>query len=490
MAITLANLLEGLAPVPLHWDRPVTGLALDSRRVRSGDLFLAVQGHRTHGLDFWQAARAAGAVAVAWEPPAPGPLPEGANLPLVAVENLGRRLGLIAGRLHRWPARQLALIGITGTDGKTSCCHFIAQALADDGPCGVMGTLGYGLPGELTPASHTTPDALTLQDWLARFRDRGVERVAMEVSSHALAQGRVDELHFRVALLTHVSRDHLDYHGNLQAYTGAKRRLFTEPVPDWAVLNLADALGRRLAGELAGRARLVGYGAELPGQDWLRAEDLQLLPAGLRLTVRSSRGDGKLTSKLLGRFNSENLLGVLGVLLALEVPLEEALDRLARVTTVPGRMERFQAPGRPLAVVDYAHTPHALGQVLEALREHARGRVWCVFGCGGDRDPGKRPEMGATAEALAAQVIVTDDNPRNEERQRIHRQILAGMQDPGRARLVPDREEAIRYALAGAEPEDIVLIAGKGHEDYQIVGDQNLPFSDRAVVCRWLEEQA
>lgn len=476
-------------------DCPITGLASDNRQVRKGDLFLATRGLRHHGLEFLPAVRRAGAAAAVWEPPYAGGMVAAADFPLVAVEGLGQKLGLIASRFYGEPARHLELVGITGTDGKTSCAHFIAQSLREAGhACGILGTLGYGIYGHTTPSSHTTPDALTLQRLLANFRAQGVRSVVMEVSSHALEQGRVAGLDFTVAVLTNLTRDHLDYHGSLAAYAQAKQRLFVDHRPRHVVLNTDDAFGRELAANLRGRTPIVRYGLEGalaggPGR-FVGAKALELTPTGLSLWVTSSWGEGALQAPLLGRFNAGNLLAALATLLVLEVPFAEALRRLSRVTTVPGRMECLGGKGgQPLAVVDYAHTPYALEKALSALKEHGRGRLWCVFGCGGDRDPGKRAPMGRVAERFADRVIVTNDNPRSEDPQRIIRAILAGMQHPERVSVLQERNQAITEALNGAMAEDIVLIAGKGHEDYQLLGTERLPFSDRAVVCQWLEDR-
>ncbi len=487
---TLGSLLAGFAEVPAHLaDRPVTGLASDSRAVRPGDLFFAVRGGHRHGLEFIDAVRAAGALAVVWEPPHAGVLPIGeAAPPLLAVPELRQRMGPIASRFHDAPSERLRVVGITGTDGKTSCAHFIAQALSDaeHGPCGILGTLGVGEYGRTEPSPHTTPDPLAVQGWLAQLAAAGRRYAVMEVSSHALDQGRVNGVAFAVAGLTHLTRDHLDYHGTPEAYAAAKRRLFHDHQPGRAVLNLDDAFGRALAAERRGSTEVIAYGlGERPvhADRFVWGEDLALTPAGLRLRIRSSWGDGELSAGLLGRFNASNLLAALATLLALDLPLPEALARLTRTATVPGRMERLAGgPNRPLAVVDYAHTPHALEQALRALREHGGGRLWCVFGCGGDRDAGKRPLMGAAAEHWADRVTITDDNPRGEDPQRIVRDIQAGMRHPEAAAVIRDRRTAIAHTLAEAAPGDIVLIAGKDHEDVQIVGAEKRPFSDRDVA--------
>jgi len=491
---SLSALLADFAEVPAPWtDLAVVGLATDSRSVQPGDLFFAVRGGQRHGLEFLTAVKAAGAMAVVWEPPWEGSLPIDDSLPLLAVAELRRKIGWIASRFYGEPSRSLRVVGVTGTDGKTSCVHFLAQALSDveTGSCGILGTLGVGVHGQTEPSLHTTPDPLTVQRWLAGLVAQGQRYAAMEVSSHALDQGRVNGVAFAAAVLTQLSRDHLDYHGTLDAYAAAKRQLFTEQRPGWAVLNLDDAFGQRLAVEAQGQYGVVAYGL---GQRltslarWVWGEQLELTRTGLRLQIQSSWGHGELQAGLLGRFNASNLLAMLATLLALEIPFDEALTRLARTATVPGRMERLGGQaGQPLIVVDYAHTPHALEQVLSTLREHGgRHGLWCVFGCGGDRDPGKRPLMGAAAEQWADRVIVTDDNPRTEDPERIVSDILAGMQYPEAATVIRDRRAAIFHTLAGASADDIVLIAGKGHEDYQIIGTKRFTFSDREVVNEFL----
>lgn len=490
--VMLHHLLAGLAAVPQALDRPVRGLASDSRQVGRGELFLALRGQQHHGLDFLAAVARAGAAAVAWEPPYPDCPPAAADLPLFPIEHLSHRVGTIAERFYARPGQALELIGVTGTDGKTSTSVYLAQALHRRGvPSGLLGTLGYGVWGELSETGLTTPDALTLWRWLATLRDRGARRVVMEVSSHALAQGRVDGLSFAVAVLTNLSRDHLDYHTSPAAYAAAKRRLFIELAASHAVLNLDDGFGRELAAALGPRA--VGYSLGPNAGDGLAgcvcARNLQLTPTGLRLHITSTWGEGELTSTLLGRFNASNLLAALATLLVLDVPLDEALERLSRVGNAPGRMERFGGAGRPLIVVDYAHTPQALEHALTALRAHGNGRLWCVFGCGGERDRGKRPLMGGIAERLADQVVITNDNPRGEDPETIVAQILSGLQRPQQARVEHDRAAAIRIALNGAGAGDRVLIAGKGHEQYQLLGGRRLPFSDQAVVRAWLGEQ-
>jgi len=491
---TLAGLLKGLGETEIKQDMTISGLALDSRKVRPGDLFLAVAGTRTHGLHHARQALALGAAAVAWEPLADDPaLAEmAAQLAVhaVAVPQLGRQAGVIADRFYGHPSGGLFMIGVTGTDGKTSCSHFIAQALnSPERRCGVIGTLGYGLYDELSTSAHTTPDALTLQRSLLEMQQRGARCVVAEVSSHAMDQGRVSGVDFDVAVLTNLSRDHLDYHNDLESYAAAKRALFHCAGLRYAVINADDAFGSALLDDVPPGVAPVAYRLEgepyrtrCPAQ-WVIGRRPRFDMAGMQLEVSTPWGSGELQSTLLGRFNASNLLATLACLCVVGLPFEEALQRLAETRTVPGRMERFDSgPAHPLAVVDYAHTPGALEGALQSLRTHCRGRLWCVFGAGGDRDRGKRPLMGAIAERHADVVVLTDDNPRSEDPAGIVADIRAGMKRPEVARAEHDRGSAIAAALQAAGPDDIVLIAGKGHEEVQLVGDQAVPFSDRERV--------
>lgn len=489
---SLRSLLEGYAAdVP---DLAVTGLELDSRCVTPGSLFIATQGHAKHGLDYVAQALERGAVAVVWEPAA-GVAAPALPVPAIAVESLGAHVGEIAARFWRHPSAELFTVGITGTDGKTSTAHLIAQALDRLGtPCAYFGTLGYGRLGALADASHTTPDPVRLQALLAEQRDAGAAACAMEVSSHALDQRRIAGTELDVAVMTNVGRDHLDYHGTVEAYAAAKFRLFTEYGAKAAVLNRDDVHGMQwsaaLEGEPGRSGELVLYGldgATPHGFEHVIGEKLRLNSGGLSMDLRTSWGDSQLESRLLGRFNAYNLLATLAVLLVRGLRLEDAVQALSASTTVPGRIEGFRCEGGgPLVVVDYAHTPQALAQVLAALRSHAAGRLICVFGCGGDRDRGKRPLMGEAAAAKADVLIVTDDNPRSENPADIVAEILAGLPDGTPARVIHDRAEAIMTAIDEAGDDDIVLIAGKGHEDYQIYGSQRRKFSDRDYVARLL----
>ncbi len=504
----LSGLLRDFAEITPSEDREIGGLALDSRRVTPGDLFFACAGTRTSGSAFIAEAIAAGAAAVLVDAgdPAVGDDRTGAGqaIPTIAIRGLRERMGPIAARFHGEPSRDMTVIGITGTNGKTSCSHYLAHALAAGGDrCGLIGTLGYGEPGALRPGLHTTPDALTLQAELAKLRDAGVGHVVIEVSSHALEQHRTAGTLFTGAVFTNLSHDHLDYHADLAAYGLAKKKLFTMPGLRFAALNRDDPFGRELVGNLAPGIRCVAYGlgdpaaklnsgfnAGLDAQFHIDAVNVALSASGLILDIESSWGAGRLEAPLLGSFNAQNLLAVLSALLMMDIPFDEALGRLSVVRPVSGRMERFGGVNRlPLVIVDYAHTPDALNEALAALRPHCKGRLWCVFGCGGNRDQTKRPLMGAIAARLADRIVVTSDNPRDEDPDAIIAAIRAGIEYPDAVEVVPDRAAAIRGAIAMAGANDVVLIAGKGHENYQIVGERRLSFSDQEQVSAALGER-
>jgi UDP-N-acetylmuramoyl-L-alanyl-D-glutamate--2,6-diaminopimelate ligase len=477
-AMDLRELLEGMARVPGVANREVRGLQTDSRRVQPGDLFLALPGMLADGRDYIGDAVASGAGAIAYETDDGYRLP-GAPVPAFGISGLRHKIGVIADRFYDAPSRRLVVVGVTGTNGKTTCTQLLAQAL-DQPPrrCAVIGTLGGGFPGALNASIHTTPDAVTVQRLLADFLDRDAAHVAMEVSSHALEQGRVNGVRFHVAVFTNLTRDHLDYHGDMTAYGLAKAKLFAHEGLKYAVINHDDDFGRRLLADVGAPVTCLSYGIE--GGD-VRAREVRPSPEGLWLRVQTPHGETELRSPLIGHFNVYNLLAVLATLLALGVELNDAAARLARAQAPAGRAERFGgARGLPLVVVDYAHTPDALEKILTALREHARGKLWCVFGCGGDRDRGKRPVMGGIAERLADVVLLTDDNPRHESGDAIIADIAGGMR--AAPRIIRDRRNAIATAIQGAAGGDIVLIAGKGHEDYQQVGDERRPYSDRDTV--------
>ncbi len=492
----LSVLLQGLVADAPTLD--VVGLALDNRQITPGMAFVALRGTRQHGLAYAAAAvQAGGAVAVLYEPEAGLAVPT-LGVPVLAVPGLPMVLGQIAARFYQQPADSLFMVGVTGTDGKTSTTHFIAEALGQAGePAAVLGTLGIGKPGDLRKATHTTPDAIHVHGHLRGLLAAGFGTVAMEVSSHALDQGRVNAVGFDVAVLTNLTRDHLDYHGTVEAYAEAKRRLFHWQGLRHAVLNLDDAFGRKLAVELAATAvQVTGYG--VGAVDAYPATAVVATAAvfddqGIRAQVVTPAGAGELQAPVLGRFNLHNLLAALAVLLAKGLPLATALRALQHVQTVPGRMQRVQVAGHGegvLVVVDYAHTPGALDQVLRAVRVHTSGRLLCVFGCGGDRDAGKRPLMAQAAEREADGVIVTDDNPRTESPEQIFTDIRKGFADAGQVIFEHDRAKAIRLAIGQAQTGDTVVIAGKGHETVQILASQTVPFDDREQAVLALRECA
>jgi UDP-N-acetylmuramyl-tripeptide synthetase len=463
----------------------------DSRQVRPGDAFAAFPGTRADGRAHIAEAIDRGAAFVLWES-AGFAWDRQWRVPNAGVAGLRERLGAIADELHGRPSHELWIVGITGTNGKTTCAQWIAQCLDRcDRRCAVVGTLGNGFVGALAPSLYTTPDAALMHETLARLRGEGARAVAMEVSSHGLAQGRVNAIAFDVAVFTNLTRDHLDYHGTLEEYGAAKARLFAWPGLSTAVINADDAFGATLAGVArANGVRLLTYGSAA-GE--IRAMAQAATADGVRLSVATPWGDGELAAPVAGAFNAMNLLAVLGALLASEVPLAPALAALSGITPPPGRMQRLGGGSLPLVVVDYAHSPDALAKVLAALRPAVAvgRRLVCVFGCGGDRDRGKRPQMGDVAARLADRVIVTSDNPRSEDPALIAEAVATGIRGTANRdwAIELDRAAAIDAAVAAARPGDVVLLAGKGHEDYQERNGVRAPFSDArraaAALAAW-----
>ncbi len=462
------------------------GITADSRRIAPGDVFAAWPGHATDGRRFLPAAIAAGAAAVLWES-GDGFHAESAPVPSIPVAGLRELAGHLAHAIHGRPSEALWLAGVTGTNGKTTVSQWLARALGELGcRCGIVGTLGNGFPDQLVAGLNTTPDALELHRTLAGFVADGAQATAMEVSSIGLDQGRVNGACFDLAIFTNLSRDHLDYHGTMEAYAAAKARLFALPGLRHAVLNLDDAYGLSLARRLAdqgmtviGYTRVASNAAALRGGRVLIGDRLQASPAGLRFTALWGEAHAELEVRMVAPFNVSNLLAVMAALLARGVPFDEATHVAARLTPPEGRMQLVGGVGEPLVVIDYAHTPDALAKVLEAVRTTATGRggrLVCVFGCGGDRDPGKRPLMGEVARQLADRVVITSDNPRSEDPLKIIDAVAAGAGTA--AERVVDRAQAIAIAIGEAAADDVVVLAGKGHEPYQEVLGQRLPFSD------------
>ncbi len=491
--MTLGTLLAGFAEPGDRAGLAVHGLSFDSRNLRPGDVFVALPGTRDHGMRFAAAAAAAGAVAVLC--PADDYVPgAGGEALLIPVRALRERAGAIASRFYGDPSHRLALLAVTGTDGKTSVSHLLAQALdGEPGHCGLLGTLGHGRVASLESFGLTTPGADELQRLLAGFVAAGMRHAVMEASSHALDQRRLDGSRVAVAVLTNLGRDHLDYHGGVAEYAASKARLFDFPELSAAVLNLDDPFGRRLADGLPARVRALGYSLAPSGlgdSAGLCAVRCVADAAGVTLDLGGAHAGAQLRAPLLGDFNAANLLAAATALLALGWPLARAIEALAASRPIPGRMEYVRTSHPATLVVDYAHTPQALGRALAALRPLTRARLWCVFGCGGDRDRGKRALMGALAEQHADRVIVTDDNPRDEDPEAITAEILKGMRRAQGVQVVRPRERALHAALSGAGAGDVVLVAGKGHEDYQIVGGERLPFDDREVLRRLAAESS
>jgi UDP-N-acetylmuramoyl-L-alanyl-D-glutamate--2,6-diaminopimelate ligase len=486
---------------------PVTRLVTDSRSIQRGDTFVAYPGEKTDGRQFIAPAIAQGANAVIYEKLLSGHPWEAQHfvwndawqIPNLAVADLRHKAGWLADAVYGTPSEKLWVVGITGTNGKTSTSHWIAHALNEAGrQCALIGTLGNGFVDALQASANTTPDAIRVHGLLADYLRDGAQAVAMEVSSHALSQGRVNAVRFDVAMLTNLSRDHLDYHGDMQRYADTKRKLFDWQQLGFVVLNLDDAYGVELAEQLQDAdAELIGYGlsdaalqlAERLGLRMVYGNFLEMTGQGLRLGVHSSWGAAELNSPLVGRFNAANLLGALAVLLVSGMALSDAAHSLSRAQPVTGRMQRLGNAQQPTVIVDYAHTPDALEKVLQALREvsvAAGGKVLCVFGCGGDRDRGKRAMMGMVAEKFSDFCIVTSDNPRRENPREIIAEIVSGMNEDNHE-IIVDRAAAIQSAIRHARQNDTVLIAGKGHEDYQEINGVKHPFNDVLVVRQALQ---
>ena len=471
-------------------------LRTDSRGVQDGDGFIAWPGAATDGRRYVDAARAQGARACLVEAEGLQAFDLEPADDLAAYPGLKAATGPIAAIWNRDPSQALDVIAVTGTNGKTSTTWWLAQALSALGPshaCGLVGTLGIGRPPVVVANGLTTPDPVLLQHHFRQFVDDGLRACAIEASSIGIAEQRLAGTRIRVAVFTNFTRDHLDYHGSMQAYWDAKAALFDWPGLQAAVINVDDARGAELAGRLAGGATALDVwtlSCERPAR--LSATDVRQGERGLVFEVHEGLTTVTLHTHLIGTYNVANLLGVLGTLRALGVPLAEAARACDGLMPVPGRMDCVGEPGEPLVVVDYAHTPDAIEKALQALHSLARsrgGRLWCVFGCGGDRDPSKRPLMGGIAQAGADRVLVTSDNPRSESPQTIIDQILAGLSDPAAVEVEPDRAAAIARAVAEADAGDVVLVAGKGHEDYQEIAGVRRPFSDRGQAIEALRRR-
>lgn len=489
------NLRDLLAPWVSGAPARVLGeMILDSRSAASGDLFVAVKGTHADGRRFIPQAIAQGVAAVIAE--AEGEAHDGeiksvSGVPVIYLAQLAERLSALAGRFYGQPGVQQKLIAVTGTNGKTTTTQLLAQWAQLLGErSAVLGTVGNGLLDQLVPAVNTTGSAVEVQHTLRTLAEQGATFTAMEVSSHGLVQHRVAALPFAAAIFTNLSRDHLDYHGSMAAYESAKKLLFTGHQVGEMILNVDDEVGRRWLAELpdAVAVTMENHRPDSHGR-WVSADEVSYRDSGAHIRFSSGWGAGEINSRLMGAFNVSNLLLAFATLLALGYPLNELVSTAAQLQPVCGRMEVFSATDKAAVVVDYAHTPDALEKALQAARLHCHGKLWCVFGCGGDRDKGKRPLMGAIAEQFADVVVITDDNPRSEDPQSIVNDILTGLLEPHRARVVAGRALAVTSAVMQAEPQDIVLVAGKGHEDYQIIGNRRLDYSDRTTVAALLGVQ-
>ncbi len=477
------TLLEGQGVI-------VRTLATDSRLVNQGDIFLAYPGEKSDGRKFISQAVVFGAVAIIFDQD-DFVLDNTLNIPSVGVSDLKNKVGYIAGHVYGNPSEKLWMVGITGTNGKTSCAHWVADCLTILGrKTAIIGTLGNGFPGALVEGSNTTPDALVLHSDLANYVKDGAQGAVMEVSSIGIEQGRVNGVHFDIALFTNLTRDHLDYHGTMEVYGAAKAKLFNWPDLSFAILNIDDEFGRRLLSEKR-EAETVGYGfntiVPTVGK-FVYGRNLKLSERGVSFEIYSSWGDATVESPLLGAFNASNILAVVSILLTSGISLHDAVHAVSRLKPVPGRMQCIGGGNKPLVVIDYAHTPDALKKALIALREFLpeQGKLFCVFGCGGDRDRGKRPIMGEISGSLANEVVITSDNPRNEDSDAIIKEILAGIKTKN-YEVIEDRGLAILQTIKRAHAGDVILIAGKGHEDYQEINGIKHHFSDTETALRALK---
>lgn len=469
----------------------ITGLALDSRKVMPGDCFFAYKGSSHNGRDYIQEAIEKGAVVVCYDPE------EGdldtlslTPVPLIPIARLAHQVGFIAARFYGDPTQDVLVIGVTGTNGKTSVTHCLAHALAALGcQCAVFGTMGNGFLNDLKPVRLTTVDPITLQQQCREYRDKGAQGFILEVSSHALHQGRVAGVHFSHGVITNLTRDHLDYHGTMENYGEAKKQLFFQPGLQYAIINGDDAFGRQLLLDLPPSVKPIVFtlGKEDGPYPVVRGVDINSSTSHTSGQVQSPWGQGTLQTQLLGTFNVSNCLAVISVLGTLGYAWHAILNKVNQLPPIEGRMARYGGGASPTVIIDFAHTPDALWQVLSTLRLYCHGKLWVVFGCGGERDVGKRCEMGRVAQRWCDYIVLTNDNPRNEEAEVIVQDILQGIvtgETP--TKVILDRAAAIQQTIAQADASDWILVAGKGHENYQIVGNKRVIFSDQDVVCHCL----
>ena len=491
-SVTLKELLSDVCEVEYFPEIEIKGITLDSRKVQPGYAFVALEGQLDHGLVYAEAALNRGAVVVICDAQFDTYCQQiltslMVRVACVPVNNLQSKLGEIANKFFDKPSQEIFVTGVTGTDGKTSVSHFIAQAMNKaESPSAVIGTLGNGVIDKLEESTHTTPDVISLHEMMDDFKQRGISNVAMEVSSHGLDQERIVGIDFNVAVLTNLSRDHLDYHGDLESYKQAKKKLFSNKAEQTLVLNADDDFGDELFAELEAEKTIWLYGLDekkvKSTKLYAYASEIENQSDGIKFLLESSHGTSAVCLKLIGEFNIYNVLACFCVLIESGVNFNHAVKRLEKLHTVAGRMELLTKPGKPSVVIDYAHTPEALKQALINVRKHANGKVICVFGCGGDRDEGKRPIMAIAAEELSDLVVVTNDNPRNESPEKIIEDIQKGIKNELHLIIEMDRKKAIQQSINMAGEGDLVLIAGKGHETYQIIGSEKQPFNDKEIA--------
>ncbi|MBX2848854.1 MAG: UDP-N-acetylmuramoyl-L-alanyl-D-glutamate--2,6-diaminopimelate ligase [Acidiferrobacterales bacterium] len=484
-------LTELLAEISIESEQNIliSDLAIDSRKVSAGTLFMAYPGYSVDGRDYIEAAQAAGAIAVLYEA-GDFQLAKSITIPAFAVSGLRENIGELAHKFYQQPSADMQVFGVTGTNGKTSCCYFLAQAFTKLGmQAAMIGTIGVGPLDDLVDSGHTTPDVIFLHRLLAEFRDQGITQVCIEVSSHALDQQRVGGVQFYCTLFTNLSHDHLDYHGDMASYQAAKQRLFADYASELVITNADDAMGAALI-DVANSEFIASYGIDSGD---VQCDDLALHKTGINFTVDTSQIEFDLASGLVGEINVPNILLLVCTLLSLSTSTEEIQEIVATLKAAPGRMELHTTENQPSVVIDYAHTPDALEKALLSIQQHCDGKLWCVFGCGGDRDKAKRPLMGDVVARLADVIIVTNDNPRSEDGSDIAADIIQGIDGSKNSKhveIILDRAVAIKHAINSAHSSDWVLVAGKGHETTQQIGDQFTEFSDRDHVMRALEVAA
>lgn len=491
---SLSELLSGLTETDVSIN--ITGVAIDSRQVKPGDLFMAYRGTYVNGVDYIDAAIRAGAIAVVIDESEVVNLAS-VSVDVVKVSNLRKQAGIIISRFYDEPSKKMEVVGVTGTNGKTTVSYMIAQVLFALGKkSAVIGTIGTGQFDKVESANTTTPDAVKLHSSFANWQDE-VKSVVMEVSSHALDQGRVAGTQFNTAIFTNLSRDHLDYHKTIEGYAAAKFQLFQYPELEHAIVNIDDAYGERLIETLPENVKVYAYSTKTnvfnggnKNVEIIFCESINVESLQSKLTIKSPWGQVDITTSLLGTFNIENMLAAFTSLCISGLAVKKVAKALSDFSGVPGRMEYFSNEAKPLIVVDYAHTPDALEKALTTLRAYCTGNLVCVFGCGGDRDIGKRAQMGAIAEALSDQVVLTNDNPRYESDEKIVEDILEGIQNKSNVTIKYDRSDAIINTFLNANSNDVILIAGKGHETTQQIEQTLLPFSDRELARRLMEGDA